>query len=124
MKKLLLLLTAGLVITSANAQNMKNDPAYCNSKKDRVVNTTTQQGTLPAHHTGARTTTTTFYTEDFHTGTYTTMPTGWTTGVITGPGAWHWANTASSSTYSLGTLASTTGANGWMIFDSDSLGTA
>ena len=58
------------------------------------------------------------------TTSYTILPTGWTAGATSGPGTWHWANMASHAAYQIGAMVSPSSANGWMIFDSDSLGGA
>lgn len=62
-----------------------------------------------------------FVTENFSSGAFsgTGLPTGWSAGTFSGFSTWHWTNTASSSTYSIGAIASPTASNGWMIFDAD-----
>jgi len=125
MKKLLLLLAGSLSMAGANAQYAKNNSMVLspNTKGAPIIASRDGRQT-PAHKLAARTTAVTIATENFGSGTASTLPTGWTTGIISGPGKWHWSNVASTSAYSLGTIASTTASNGWMIFDSDSIGTA
>ena len=120
MKKLLLLLAGSMVALGANAQYARHTFDGMSQQHKTVSPGKT---IAPARHSAARTTATPFLTENFGTGTSTTLPTGWTAGIITGPGTWHWSKVASTSAYSIGVMASTTASNGWMIFDSDSLGT-
>jgi hypothetical protein len=49
------------------------------------------------------------------------LPIGWTALSIVGNGTWRWTNTASSGGFGIGALASPSNANGWMIYDSDSI---
>lgn len=60
-----------------------------------------------------------FYTEDFAGG----VPSGWTTPVLIGnnqpSSAWIHTTTGAAGDFATAPLASTTAANGWMIFDSD-----
>ena len=122
MKKLFLLLAGGMVALGANAQYAKhNTDATVASHK---TTSSAKAPHAPVSHPGARTTSACTYTESFGTGTSSSLPTGWTAGVISGTGTWHWDNVASTSAYTLGVLNSTTASDGWMIFDSDSIGTA
>jgi Secretion system C-terminal sorting domain len=64
-----------------------------------------------------------FYTENCASGTSLSLPLGWTS--TAGGGAlssWSWHNFASFGSNSIGAIASPTAANGWMLFDSDSIG--
>jgi len=74
-------------------------------------------------HSTAKATATPFFTETFGSGTRTTLPTGWT--ATTGAGllaTWHWTNTAATGSFNIGALSSSTKSDGWMIYDSDSIG--
>lgn len=122
MKKLLLLASICAIGCAANAQFVARhtgSPVLPITKK--MVDLSGPIVTsMPARHAAAKTTAPAFYTQDFSGG----LPSGWTTGVISGPGTWHHTTVASTSSFHLAALASTTAANGWMIFDSDSLGAA
>jgi len=115
---------------SANAQYLQKSSMGATRSPKRVVtplSPTAEQSavSMPAHHSANKTTSLTpFATEDFGTGTASSLPTGWTAGIISGTGTWKWANTASTATYSIGAMVSASSANGWMIFDSDLLGGA
>ncbi|MFM2388365.1 MAG: hypothetical protein RL660_3122 [Bacteroidota bacterium] len=66
-----------------------------------------------------------FYTETF--GTYTgagasAVPTGWTAVSTNGNGTWQWTNQATSGAFNVGTIASTSSADGWILYNSDSIG--
>jgi hypothetical protein len=124
MKKLILLLSASVIAMSADAQYMRHDASVRNSKTAPPVSAqVSERGAPSIHHSGARTTTTSFVTEDFSSGTAVSLPTGWTRGTITG-GTWKWTANASTSSFTMGAMTSTSAANGWMIFDSDSIGAA
>ncbi len=122
MKRTLLLITGGLIVFSANGQYIKNNAGLSHSEKAPFVSAQAHAAP-PAHHSGAKTTTTAFVTEDFGTGSPGVLPAGWTAGSFTG-GTWKWTNHASTSTYTMGAMASSSASNGWMIFDSDSIGAA
>lgn len=121
MKKLMLLSLAGAVSFGAFAQvkrqalpssieeTTRNVPLY--------INQTTQKELA---HVAAKPAATAFYTETFDGG----LPAGWTVSGSAAGGGWKWMNAASASPYSLGTIASTSASNGWMLYDSDSIGTA
>ena len=105
---------------SANAQYIRNDASRRHADNVPFVNT---HANAPVHHSGARTTTTAFVTEDFGSGGPGILPAGWTVGSIAG-GVWKWTDHASTSSYTMGAMASSSASNGWMIFDSDSIGAA
>ncbi|MFM2388366.1 MAG: hypothetical protein RL660_3123 [Bacteroidota bacterium] len=68
-----------------------------------------------------------FATFNMSGGSNTSLPTGVTAGTVAGNASfcrWKWANSASISPFNVGTLNSTSASNGWMIFDSDSIGLA
>jgi len=125
MNKIILLLAGIFSIFSANAQYMGSAAGIQTNNTKQLPFIKGHGINRPAHHLAAKTTSvTTIATETFGTGTTTSLPTGWTAGAYAG-GTWHWTNMAdTSSAYSLGTMNSTTAGNGWMIFDSDSMGTA
>jgi len=114
-----------VVACGANAQVLKHGPiTAADAGKGPFVNTVMAKphGNAPAH-SAARTTATPFLTEDFSSGAATGVPTGWSTGILSG-GTWRWTIAASTSAYTMGAMMSTSASNGWMIFDSDSIGTA
>jgi len=128
MKKLALLTTVGLLAFGANAQSTQSHVIRANSNSN--VTTLEKYTATPASSVNraslsqvARTTATPFYTETFGSGTTTTLPTGWTaTGNSSFPGTWKWRNVACTGQFNIGVINSTTAANGWMVYDSDSLG--
>lgn len=82
------------------------------------------KGTAAPHRLAAKGTATDFWgPETFGTGSSSSLPTGWTAGAFSG-GTWKWMDVASTSPYTMGAMNSTTAADGWMIFDSDSIGAA
>ena len=93
----------------------------CTDARGRQLNIGQSSNNSTPRISGARTTAVSIAGETFGTGTRTTLPTGWTTGIINGTGAWHWTKDSSTSGNSLGYMHSTTAADGWMIFDADSL---
>jgi hypothetical protein len=126
MKKGLLLLAAGLVAITSEGQYLQhNTSAIYTSPKKTAVAHVPAPGHIaaPAHHSGARTTSSLILSEDFGTGSFAALPTGWTTGTLN-VGTWKWMDRASTSQFTMGAMTSTTAANGWMIFDSDSIGAA
>src|ERR1700733_1265253 len=127
MKKLILLLAGTFSLFSTDAQYIRNtssvltgSPKKTSSFNSHCSNTVSRPS---GRHSGARTTSVAFLTETFGSGTATSLPTGWTTGAIT-VGTWKWANTPSTSAFTIGAIASTTASDGWMIFNSDSIGAA
>lgn len=120
MKKLILLSAAGILCSGAYAQhNMLDNGSKGKTHTAPFVKVEQKNSFLSSLQ---RTTSTPFAgPETFGTGTSSTLPTGWTR---SGGGSWKWMNVASTSAYTLGALNSTTAADGWMIFDSDSIGTA
>lgn len=118
MKKLFLLLSIGSIGLAANAQVMRhNSAAKPNLRKMVDLSGPVTPSTAP--HAAHKGTSVAFYTQTFAGG----LPGSWSTGSF-GGGTWHYTTVASTSAYHLAALASTTAANGWMIFDSDSLGAA
>ena len=128
MKKLLLLLTGGVIASGAFAQqSQRQSLALINSAvAQKAAMAQGEKAILPALGGGNgpayRGTATPFITEGFGSGTRTSLPTGWTTSGGASGASWHWTNTAATGQFNIGVLNSTTAANGWMIFDSDSLG--
>src|ERR1700761_3884458 len=111
MKKSLLLLVAGALTLTAGAQSAKQMGnlvrGYNANDLKKVVPSQTGNA-VARRHSAERTTATCFYTETFSSGTYATLPTGWTAAILSGPGTWHWANQPSPAMYSIGAIASTT----------------
>ncbi len=60
----------------------------------------------------------TIFSEDFGGGS---LPSGWASTVVSGPGSWAWTNQMSQGQYAAGTaaIASPTGTNGFLICDAD-----
>jgi hypothetical protein len=125
MKKILLLSFMGTCFFSSFAQQ---------SGSGRV-NTTTRVRTVPTAKEpiqnvrpnilhNAKTTGVPFMTETFGSGTTTSLPTGWTAGSVGVPtlATWKWRKTATTGQYSIGVINSTTANDGWMVYDSDSIG--
>lgn len=124
MNKFLLLGAAGILSVSVNAQTVqKKAPdqlsrAAAKFSPERVAPVIGVNGTPMAKSTA-----TPFWTENFGSGTSTSLPTGWTAvGNGSFGGTWKWIKKASSGDYNIGTIQSTTASNGWMIYDSDSIG--
>jgi hypothetical protein len=127
MKKILLLSFMGTCFFSSFAQQTGNDK----------VNRTTREKMVPFAKEAAvnikpnifqhaKTTGVPFVTETFASGTTTNLPTGWTAGSVGVPAGatWKWRMTATTGAYSIGVINSTTASNGWMVYDSDSIGAA
>lgn len=130
MNKILLLGAAGILSFGANAQSLQrtvspSNPLDAQASKlapafaetlHRTVNGTTPIGSY-------KTAAAPFWTEDFSSGTATSLPTGWTASSNSAfPATWKWTNRAATSQFNIGALQSTTASNGWMIYDSDSIG--
>jgi len=60
-----------------------------------------------------------FWSEDFAGGTTSTLPAGWSTSA---PNSWKWRDVACTGNLNIGTINSATAGNGWLVFDSDSIG--
>jgi len=122
MKKLILFCIGVCSLTTAFAQMNGNYQVRQLNDSHRNAYVVDAPGkNVPGHHDGARTTAVTIAAETFGTGTDSTLPTGWTSGIISGTGTWHWSDWASTSPSSMGLMNSTTASNGWMIFDADSI---
>lgn len=131
MKKSFLLCAIGLTSFGAYAQMARTSIVQTAAKGAVAQAATKTKGTLVASNqiteskyaSQAKATATAFWTEDFSTGSASTFPAGWT---ATKPGGqignWKWTNASATGSYNIGPLNSTTKANGWMIFDSDSIG--
>jgi hypothetical protein len=126
MKKLLLFV-AGTAALNANAQYARHhlsDAAVPQTKTRTQMSRAERDGYVPGTpRPAARTTTATcFHTETFAGG----LTTGWTAGsfVPAAPGSptWRWTNVALGGAYNIGTLASPTASDGWMGYNSDSIG--
>ncbi|MES2704329.1 MAG: T9SS type A sorting domain-containing protein [Bacteroidota bacterium] len=114
MKKVFLLLAGSIVALSSNAQIAKHFQAL---HETRTAMPATQKSFVPKPLVFGKTTAATFYTQTFAGG----LPTGWSVGTTVG-GTWRWTTAGSSSAFTMGAMASTTASNGWMIYDSDSIG--
>lgn len=125
MKRLLLLLIGGGITMGANGQYAKNVFNGGSVRASKKAISELERAYRPLNLGGtARTTATAFATETFGSGTASTLPTGWTAGSFVGTGTWKWTNVATTGSYSIGTIASTTAADGWMVYDSDGIGAA
>ncbi len=131
MKKLILLSAAGLLGFGADAQQANQSVVKTggdvNAKISAAPIGAGSQITQTRYRNNAKTTATPFYTETFGTGTRTSLPTGWTAPQIGGHAAtWKWTNArsmgGSGGNYSIPAIASTSASDGWMIYDSDSIG--
>ena len=142
MKKLILFSAVGLIGFSAEAQQavpniVQQTDAVANQNIADYTKVSAPLGSARyitaarvsggAIHSNAKSTAAPFFTETFGSGTRTSLPTGWT--ATTGAGllaTWHWTNTRSgggtSGNFSLTPINSTTASDGWMIYDSDSIG--
>ncbi len=132
MKKLLLLTMAAGCSLAAMAQNPVSGRPEMPMTPQSVV--TAGGGDAPAGYlpTGAEGLANPFYLETYGSGTNTTMPTGWTTtGNSNFATSWKWRRLPTTSSFSagLGALNSPTGGaatastnDGWMVYDSDSIG--
>jgi hypothetical protein len=128
MKKLILLFACGTVVTGTYAQHMRNNVPNSVKPVSREVYvappSTQKLRMAPQPQNAAKTTASTFWgPETFGTGSAGVLPTGWT---VNAPGTntWKWANSASTSSFTMGAMNSTTASDGWMIFDSDLIGAA
>ena len=129
MKKLFLILVCGALVTTIKAQQsllrsqVLTHTATGKYKSDIGAQTSlfSSEGISAYRTTAAKGTGIAFATETFGTGTSTTLPTGWTANTTTMAATWKWMKQASASPFTLGTLNSTTAADGWMIFDTDSI---
>ncbi len=126
MKKLLLVILGGCVFPAFAQQNASKNQ-YTQEPTHRVKGTIQVQETpklIQANNFShlAKTTAVPFVQEDFGSGTPTSLPTGWSAASVVGPGTWKWINVASTGAFTIGAINSTTAANGWMIYDSDSIG--
>lgn len=133
MKKQLLLLSLGCIATVANGQLNNVMVPRAQADKTRVKHVEAAaphaMATRPnvQAKNAAKTTASVFWgPETFGSGTSTSLPTGWTASSLPAPGGgtWKWTNTASTSTFSMGAMHSTSASDGWMIFDSDLIGAA
>ncbi len=121
MKRTIIMALAVMGTAAANAQINTDRVLHQNRINSHQVYSTDVPGKPASHRSGAKTTSFTIATETFGTGTDTTLPAGWTSGIINGTGAWHWSDWASTSVNTMGLMYSTTAADGWMIFDADSI---
>jgi hypothetical protein len=134
MKKLTLLLLSGALAVGAQAQQLRQHSLVSLTNEGKAVEQLRAPNSKIAVASPARANRQSlskgaglaFYTETFATGATNPnrLATGWTASTPTAgfSGTWHWTNQAATGNFNIGTLASTTASNGWMIFDSDSIG--
>lgn len=130
MKKFFLLITCSGV-TLAHAQQMRHhsqpslNPAKRMAEGHAPAGSNNYKAPTIQGRAAAKATASVFWgPETFGSGTSSALPTGWTAGTMSTGGTWKWANTASTSTFSMGVMNSTSASDGWMIFDSDGIGAA
>jgi hypothetical protein len=118
MRKLILIGLAGFIASGAVAQTRELNV------KNRIKATPVSKAKYVSHNVNAlaKTTATAFITESFGSGSNGNLPTGWDAVSVQGNGTWKWISQASAGQFSIGALNSTTAADGWMIYDSDSIG--
>ncbi len=131
MKKLALLAFVGCSALAASAQSVQNGrtPAADYPHRSPFAVDVPNGAQLGGPE---GTTATPFWTETFGSGTNTTLPTNWTaSGNAQLAGTWKWRKVGTSGAFSIDSILSTTGGgpnrptnNGWMVYDSDSLGAA
>jgi hypothetical protein len=127
MKKLFLLSAAGLLCFGASAQQANQSVVRNGADAPAVIKAAPAGSTkmiTPRNMNTAKVTAATIWTENFSSGTTTSLPTGWTATAGTGLGnaTWYWTKNAASGSFNIGALNSTTASNGWMIYNSDSIG--
>lgn len=126
MKKLLLVILSGCVLP-AFAQHTGKKLQPVQEMQTRV------KGTMQEMNAGqkksafnfshlAKTTAAPFETDDFSSGSPNSLPTGWSAGSVLGNGTWQWTSVSATGQYNIGAINSTTASNGWMIYDSDTIG--
>lgn len=130
MKKLSLLILMGCVSLSIFAQ-MKNAAEISFQKqtgREPVIrNENKSKFSKYQSMAFAKTTASPFITFDFSGGTPSTLPTGWTAGTdgsVPQGATWEWHDVACTGAFNIGTINSTTAANGWLVYDADSIGAA
>jgi hypothetical protein len=133
MKKIVLGLLGLLTVGTINAQKSSREVKAVSDKKEAqmFVPAATQQMIvgnklvdLIDAETGKKVRGAVFASDNMSTGSAAALPTGWTTGGSPSGFNWVWKNSAFSSGFNIGTIASTSAANGWLGFDSDGLGSA
>lgn len=128
MKKLFLLSAAGFLSLSAGAQQATQSAVKTGAEASAVIKAaqagSTKMITPTRHFSVAKTTAAPFWTETFGSGTKTSLPTGWTAtaGAGLSNATWYWTKNAASGNFNIGALNSTTASDGWMIYNSDSIG--
>lgn len=129
MKKLALLAVVGCSALAASAQSVQNGRTPVAEYPHRSpFAVDVPNGAQLGGPEG--TTATPFWVETFGSGTNTTLPTNWTaSGNAQFAATWKWRKVATTGAYSIGVINSTTGGaatsptnNGWMVYDSDSIG--
>jgi hypothetical protein len=129
MKKIALLSAMGCIAFGAFAQS-RHTSDLSSQKRTREMDM--KQEVVKKHSkyqsmAFAKTTATPFQTFDFAGGTASTLPTGWTAGTdgsVPQAATWKWRDMACTGQYNIGTINSTSAANGWLVYDSDSIGAA
>lgn len=133
MKKLFLILTCTGVATLTHAQYMRQHNKLLMNPNRRTADAPPPADALSYKTPGmqqkpaAKATAAVFWgPETFGTGTTSSLPTGWSANSmpVPGGGTWKWTNVASTSTYAMPAMSSSSAADGWMIFDSDEIGAA
>jgi len=124
MKKVITLLSAAMLSLGANAQNMH--PANAAGKKSGNLSGNALESTMAKRRASTNpyakaTAITPFYTDTFSATSLSTG--GWVASGNTGSaGTWKFTNKASTGSFGISKINSTTAAGGYMLYDSDSIG--
>lgn len=128
MKKLFLLSAAGFLSLGAGAQQATQSVVRTGAEATAVIKAAPAGSgkmiSQTRHFSTAKTTAAPFWSETFGSGSTGNLPTGWsaTAGAGLGNATWYWTKSAASGSFNIGALNSTTASNGWMIYNSDSIG--
>jgi hypothetical protein len=122
MRKTLLFFAAGIMALGANAKDVQKDARGAKAHVVMCKNNAADVYVISSghHQPAAKGTAGPFYTQDFLSG----LPASWSVGVdgsVNGTWKWFPNGQQSGSQYAIGAIATT---NGFMIYDSDSIGTA
>jgi hypothetical protein len=117
MIRILLTTLSLFAFLGGSAQYRNNNFLFEKVDKQLQTNTTSEV------ETSKKTRFVPFYTENCSSGTSLSLPIGWSATANGGAtSSWTWHNFSSFGANSIGSIASPTANNGWMLFDSDSIG--
>ena len=121
MRKSILFIAAGILALGANAKDVHKNAQLSKARANVSRNNVADVRITPVNGNNhqAKGTAAAFHSEHFDTG----LPANWAVGSTTGNGTWKWFPNGqqSGSAFHIGAIATTTG---FMIYDSDSIGTA